>query len=254
LAPLALNTATPASAHYAMQVESSVQRAIAQAHELQSRQRQQQISNHRKGAIPYPSNPEARASERSNMKKGSESKQPKTTGFIKLNIAYILNSELAETELIGYSFEYDFSKPQWMLDLTVEACDYFRDNHPTFPSPQQVVDLGIHSLPPYYKEWYYLGELGKGNSLPNRITDNYLRSKLISGRGCDKFVLIYNANQYLTATGKRNVEDELLNLPPPPSVRPQSMTLRSHSVKSEFHKFNIQSYPDHHYLIFLFYM
>ncbi|KAH9820148.1 hypothetical protein DFH28DRAFT_1105135 [Melampsora americana] len=154
LAPLALDTVTPASDHYAMQVENSIQRAITQAHELQSCQRQQ--------------------------------------------------------------FESNFTKPHWMLDLTVEACDYFRDNHSTFPSPQQLVGLGLHSLPPYYKEWYYLGKLGKGNPL---ITKNYLCFKLISGRGCKK------------STGKRNVEDELLDLPPPPSVCPQSITLQSHPMK-----------------------
>ncbi|EGG10697.1 uncharacterized protein MELLADRAFT_93589 [Melampsora larici-populina 98AG31] len=230
LAPLALNTATPASAHYGMQVENSVQRAIAQANELQSRQRQLQISNYQRGAVPYPSNPEARGSARSKMKRGLESKQQKTTGFIKINLAYILNSELIETELIGSSFDYDLSKTHWMLDLTTEVCDYFRD-HPTFPSPQQVSELELHSLPPYYKDWYYLGELGRGNCLPNWITKNYLCCRLTSGRACEKFVLIYDANQYLTSTGKRNVANEVLDLPIQSSACPQSMSLRSHSMK-----------------------
>ncbi|EGF98819.1 uncharacterized protein MELLADRAFT_113222 [Melampsora larici-populina 98AG31] len=164
------------------------------------------------------------------MKRGSESKQQKTTGFIKINLAYILNSELVETELIGSSFDYDLSKTHWMLDLTTEVCDYFRD-HPTFPSPQQVFELELHSLPPYYKDWYYLGGLGRGNCLPKRITKNYLCCRLTSGRACEKFVLIYDANQYLTSTGKRNVADEVLDLPRQSSACPQSMSLRSHSMK-----------------------
>ncbi|EGG08456.1 uncharacterized protein MELLADRAFT_104853 [Melampsora larici-populina 98AG31] len=229
-----LNSATPASAHFGTQVEHSVQRAIAQANELQSRQRQLQINNHRKPVVPYPPSSEARAIARSKLNKRSESKKSKTTGFIKINIAYIMDNELVETQLSGSTFDYDFSEPDWMLDLTKKACDYFRDDHPTFPSPQQVVEHGLESLPPYYKEWYYLGELGGRNSLPNRITENYLCSKLTSGRGCEKFVLIYNSHQYKTATGKENIEDdedELLDLPPAPFDHPQSMTLRSHSVK-----------------------
>ncbi|EGG02314.1 uncharacterized protein MELLADRAFT_110156 [Melampsora larici-populina 98AG31] len=124
-----LNAATPSSAHYVMQVENSVQRAIAQAHELQSCQHQLQINNHQKPVVPYPPSSEDRAIERSKIKKGSESKTPKTTGFIKITIAYILDHELVETQLSGSTFEYDFSKPDRMRDLTKEDCNYFRDNH-----------------------------------------------------------------------------------------------------------------------------
>ncbi|KAH9818838.1 kinase-like domain-containing protein [Melampsora americana] len=178
LGPLALNTATPASAHYGMQ-----------------------------GAVPCPSNLEARGSARSKMTTGLVSKQQKTDGFIKINLAYILNSELVDPELIGSSFDYDLSKTHWMLDFTTKVCNYFRD-HPTFPSPQQVLLLELHSLQPYYKDWW------------------------TSGRACEKFVLIYNANQYLTSTGKRNVEDEVLDLPCQSSVCPQSMSLQLRSMKT----------------------
>ncbi|KAG0151590.1 hypothetical protein CROQUDRAFT_651003 [Cronartium quercuum f. sp. fusiforme G11] len=89
-----------------------------------------------------------------------EPKKPKLTGFVTVNMAYLLNGEIVEMLLVGSSFEYDLSVVGWMQDLTTRVWTHFKEKHPTFPSPQQIDEQpGLHSLPPYHDKWCYLSEL-----------------------------------------------------------------------------------------------